>query len=329
MAYTDIGIDIGSVSIRVYVKDRGIVLNEPSIAAFDKDRDRMIAYGEEAAQVIGRASGNVVAVRPFRKGSFGDYGVLEEMLRYFILRAIGRRALRKPMIAISVPKEMTEIERRATIEASYQAGAREVTMVPEIVAAAIGAGIDITKPCGNLVVDIGGDKTDIGLISIGSPVVEETVRIGGRTFDEAIMRYLRRKHSLYVNESEAEQVKIRIGSALRRPNAESVDVAGRNVLTGLAAVTPITQDEIRIALEESVFDIVEAVHGVLEKTPPELAADVVERGIVLTGGGALLGGIEERIGERTGINVMTAENPELCVAIGTGQYVRMMSLLGK
>ena len=329
MPKTDIGIDIGSVNIRVYVRDKGVIIGEPSIAAYDKDRDRFIAYGEEAAQIIGHASGNVVAVRPFRHGSIADYSVLEEMLRYFIQRAIGRRAVRKPYISICIPGSVTNVEKRAITEASYQAGAREVTMVPEPVAAAIGAGIDITKPVGNLVVDIGGGSTDIALISIGSPVTETSLPVAGRTFDDAIMRYLRRKHSLYVNEPEAERIKIGIGTAYKRPNTESLDVHGRNVITGLAATVTVTQEEVRQALQESTEKIVEAVHGVLERTPPELAADIVERGIVLTGGGALLNGLEERIGERTGINVMTAENPEKCVAQGTGMYAEMISMLGK
>ncbi|MBQ6468773.1 MAG: rod shape-determining protein [Lachnospiraceae bacterium] len=329
MPKTDIGIDIGSVNIRVYVRDKGVIIGEPSIAAFDKDRDRFIAYGEEAAQIIAHASGNVVAVRPFKHGSISDYSVLEEMLRYFIQRAIGRRAVRKPYISICIPNSITNVEKRAIMEASYQAGAREVTMVPESVAAAIGAGIDITKPVGNLVVDIGGGSTDIALISIGSPVAETSIPVAGRTFDDSIMRYLRRKHSLYVNETEAERIKIGIGTAYKRPNTESLDVHGRNVITGLAATVTVTQEEVRQALQESTEKIVEAVHGVLERTPPELAADIVERGIVLTGGGALLEGLEERIGERTGINVMTAEKPEECVALGAGQYAEMISMLGK
>ena len=329
MALTDIGIDIGSMHIRVYVRNRGVVLNEPSIAAYDKDRDRIIAYGEEAVQVIGRASGNVAAVRPFRYGSISDYAVLEEILRYFILRSIGRRALRKPSICICTPEEVTEVEKRAIEEASYQAGAREVVMVRSTVAAAIGAGIDITKPVGNLIVDIGGGTTNIALLSIGAPCVEASLRVAGRSFDDAIMRYIRRKHSLFLGETEAEKIKIRIGCAAKRPNPETMEVHGRNVITGLPAAITISQEEIRKALADPTDRIVEAVHGVLEKTPPELAADVVERGIVMTGGGALLSGMEERISRRTGINVMTAENPALCVAVGAGRYVEMMQRLGK
>ena len=329
MAYTDIGIDLGSVNIRVYVRDRGVVISEPSIAAFDKDVDRFIAYGEEAAQVLSHATGNVVAVRPLREGTITDYAVLEQMLRYFILRAIGRRALRKPFISLCIPSGVTEVEKRAIREASYQAGAREVTMVTEPVAAAIGAGIDITKPCGNLVVDIGGGTTDIGLISIGDAVVMDTLRTAGSSFDDAIIRYLRRTHSLFIAPGAAEEVKMQIGSAFTGPGSRTMEVHGRNVITGLPAVVSVTQEELRQAIREPMETIVEAVHATLEKTPPALAADVVERGIVLTGGGALLSGLEERIEERTGINVMTAENPAHCVANGTGKYTEMMDLLGK
>ncbi len=329
MAITDIGIDIGSLNIRVFVRNKGVVLNEPSIAAYDKDRDKFIAYGEEAMQEIVRASGNVIAMRPFRQGQITDYAVLEEMLRYFILKSIGRRALRKPYLSICVPEEVTEVEKRAIEEASYQAGARDVVMVRETVAAAIGAGIDISKPVGNLIVDIGGATTDIALLSIGAPVVETSLRVGGRSFDDAIMRYVRRKHSLYINETEAEKVKISIGSAYKRPHNESMEVHGRNVITGLSAVAVVTQEEVRQAISGATDQIVEAVHSILEKTPPELAADVVERGIVLTGGGAKLSGLEQKISERTGINAMTADHPELCVCIGAGRYVEVMQGVGK
>ena len=329
MAVTDIGIDLGSMYFRVYVRDRGVVMNEPAIAAYDKDRDRLIAYGEEAAGLIGHASGNVVAVHPVRQGSISDYAVLSSMLRFFIMRSLGHRALRKPFIAIALQSSMTEVEKRALLEASLQAGARDVTLVPDTVAAAIGAGIDITKPCGNLIVDIGAMSTKIALISIGSPVNSVNIPVAGRHISDAIMRYLRRKHALYITEAEAEQIKCRIASAVKRPNTESMDVMGRDVIQGIPHVIAVTQEEVRQAIAGPVSDIVEAVHGILEKTPPELAADVVERGIVLTGGGAQLSGLEERIAQRTGINVMTAENPALAVAEGTGRYTAMMDLLGK
>ena len=329
MATTDIGIDIGSMNIRVYVRNRGVVIDEPSIAAYDKSRERFVAFGEEASKMIDRAQGNVVAVRPFRQGSITDYAVLERVLRYFIMKAIGRRALKKPLISICLPGEVTEVSRRAIEKASYQAGARDVTVVKETVAAAIGAGIDITKPVGNLVVDIGGGTTDIALISIGEPVVETSLQVAGKSFDDAIMRYIRRKHSLFINGAEAENVKMTIGTAYKRPHSESMEVKGRNVITGLSAVSTVTQEEIRQALLATTDQIVDAVHGVLENTPPELAADVVERGIVLTGGGSKLSGLEEKLGEKTGINVMTAEDPELAVCIGAGKYLETMQLLGK
>ncbi|MGI6021093.1 MAG: rod shape-determining protein [Lachnospiraceae bacterium] len=329
MAGTDLGIDLGTLNIRIYVKGKGVVLKEPSIAAYDKDADRYVAYGEEARQVIAHASGNIVAVRPFRHGGISDYAVLEEVLRYFIQKAMGKRSLRKPYICLCMPNEISEVEKRAIEEASYQAGARQVTIASEPVAAAIGAGIDISKPCGNMIVDIGGGSTKIALISIGSAVNEDIIKVGGRDFDDAVMRHIRRKHSLFINETEAEALKKRIGSVYGRIDTDSTEVQGRNVITGLPDTVTITQDEIRHALHELAERIAEAVHGVLERTPPELAADVVERGIILTGGGAQLNGFEELIEERTGINVMTAENPSLCVAKGTGRYSEMMEMLGK
>ena len=329
MPATTIGIDIGSINIRVYVKNKGVTLKEPSIAAYDKDIDKYIAYGEEARQVIGHASGNIVGVRPFRHGSISDYAVLEEVLRYFIQKALGRRGFRKPDISLCVPSDLSDVEKRAIEEASYQAGARSVTMMADPVAAAIGAGIDITKPVGNLVADIGGGPTKVALISVGSPVIEDTIMTGGKTFDDAIMRHIRKRHSLFINESQAEAVKISIANVYKRTDNEKTQVKGRNVITGLPQTIEIRQDEIRKAIKEPAERIVESIHGVLEKTPPELAADVVSRGIVLTGGGALLGGLEELIAHQTGINVMTAENPSLCVVKGVGRYNEVMEMLGK
>ena len=329
MAGTSIGIDIGSINIRVYVKNKGVTLKEPSVAAFDKDSDKFIAYGEEARQIIGNASGNIVGVRPFRHGSISDYSVLEEVLRYFIQKAMGRRGFRKPDISLCVPPDLSGVEKRAVEEASYQAGARSVTMMTDTVAAAIGAGIDITKPVGNLVADIGGSSTKVALISVGSAVIRNTIMTGGRDFDDAIMRHIRRRHSLFINESKAEDVKVRIANVYKNTGSETMALKGRNVITGLPATVNITREEIRKAIRDPAERIVEAVHSVLEKTPPELAADVVERGIVLTGGGALIGGMEELLEYRTGINVMTAENPSLCVVKGVGRYNDIMELLGK
>ncbi|MCI5698934.1 MAG: rod shape-determining protein [Lachnospiraceae bacterium] len=329
MPATDIGIDLGTTNILVYAKGKGIVIKEPSVVAYDKDTDKIRAIGEEARQMIGRTPGNIVAIRPLRQGVISDYTVTEAMLKHFIQKAMGRRAFRKPRISICVPSGITEVEKKAVEEATFQAGARSVTIVEEPVAAAIGAGIDITKPFGNLIVDIGGGTTDIAVISLGGTVVSTSIKVAGENFDEAIVRCLRKNHSLFIGTNSAEEVKIKIGTAYKRPEMETMEVTGRNVITGLPKTITLSSEEVRMALNDSVTQIVEAVHGILEKTPPELAADVADRGIILTGGGALLDGMEELIEERTGINTMTAENPSFAVALGTGQYMEVMEKLGK
>ena len=329
MASVDIGIDLGTTSILVYAKGKGIVLKEPSVVAYDKDSDRVRAIGEEARQMIGRTPGNITAIRPLRQGVISDYLITERMLKYFIKKAMGRRAFRKPRISICVPSGVTEVEKKAVEEATYQAGAREVILIEEPVAAAIGAGIDITLPYGSLVVDVGGGTTDIAVISLGDTVVSASIKIAGNDFDEAIIRYVRKAHNLFIGEQTAEAVKVRIGSAYPRTQTDTMEVKGRNVITGLPKTVTLTSEEIREALTDSTTQIVEAIHGVLETTPPELAADIAERGIVLTGGGSLLAGLEELIEEATGINTMTAENPSHAVAEGTGRYAEVMDKLGK
>ena len=323
-AVTDIGIDLGTASILVYAKGKGIVLKEPSVVAYDKDADKVRAIGEEARQMIGRTPGNIMAIRPLRQGVISDYVITEKMLRYFISKAMGRKAFRKPRISICVPSGVTEVERRAVEEATYQAGARDVTIIEEPIAAAIGAGVDITKPCGNMIVDIGGGTTDIAVISLGGTVVSASIRVAGDNFNEAIIRYVRKNHKLFIGEQTAEAVKLRIGTAYKRLEEKTMEIKGRNVVTGLPKAVTLTSAEICEALRETVSQIVESVHNVLEKTPPELAADVSERGIILTGGGALLDCLEEVIQEKTGINTATAENPEMAVVIGTGKYVELM-----
>lgn len=329
MPATDIGIDLGTTNILVYVKGKGIVIKEPSVVAYDKDTNKIRAIGEEARQMIGRTPGNIVAIRPLKQGAISDYTVTEAMLKYFIQKAMGRRAFRKPRISICVPSGITEVERKAVEEATYQAGARSVTIVKEPIAAAIGAGLDITKPFGNLIVDIGGGTTDIAVISLGGIVVASSIRIAGSNFDEAIVRNIRKNHGLFIGESAAEDIKIKIGTAFKHPEVEELMVTGRDVVTGLPKTIALTSEEVRVALSDSVNQIVEAVHGVLEKTPPELAADIATRGIVLTGGGSLLNGLETLIEEKTGINTMIAEDPAFVVALGTGQYTEIMEQLGK
>lgn len=321
----DIGIDLGTASILVYVKGKGVVLKEPSVVAFDRDTNVIKAIGEEARMMLGRTPGNIVAVRPLRQGVIADYVVTEKMIKYFVQKAIGKRMFKKPNISICVPSGVTEVEKKAVEEAAYAAGARDVHLIEEPVAAAIGAGIDISKPCGNMIVDIGGGTSDIAVISLGGTVVHTSLKVAGDDFDEAIIRYMRKKHNLLIGERTAEDIKIKIGSAFPRAEVTTMDVRGRNLVTGLPKTVEVTSEETQEALKTTTTQIVEAVHSVLEKTPPELAADVSDRGIVLTGGGALLRGLEELIEDKTGINTMTAEHPMTCVAIGTGKYVEFLS----
>lgn len=325
MQCTDIGIDLGTASILVYIRGKGVVLKEPSVVAYDRDTDQILTFGEDARQMLGRTPGNIVAVRPLRQGVISDYQITEQMMKHFITKALGRRIYRKPLIAVCVPSGVTEVERKAVEDATRMAGARDVRIIEEPIAAAIGAGIDIIKPCGNMIVDIGGGTTDIAVISLGGTVVSTSVKIAGDDFDEAIVRYMRKKHNLLIGERTAEDIKIRVGSAYPRPEADYMDVRGRNLVTGLPKTVKISSEETEEALREPTTQIVEAIHGVLEKTPPELAADIADRGIVLTGGGSLLRGLEDLIAAKTGINTMTAEDPMTAVAIGTGKYVEFLS----
>ena len=325
MQYTDIGIDLGTASILVYIRGKGVVLKEPSVVAFDRDTNKIKAIGEDARLMLGRTPGNIVAVRPLRQGVISDYTVTEKMLKYFISKAVGKQRFRKPLISICVPSGVTEVERKAVEDAAFQAGARDVKIIEEPIAAAIGAGIDIARPCGNMIVDIGGGTSDIAVISLGGTVVSTSIKIAGDDFDDAIVRYMRKKHNLLIGERTAEDIKIRIGSAYPRPEVETVDVRGRNLVTGLPKTITVTSKETEEALHDTTLQIVDAVHSVLEKTPPELAADIADRGIVLTGGGSLLYGLEELIESKTGITTMTAEEPMTAVAIGTGKYVEFLS----
>ena len=325
MAGTDVGIDLGTASILVYIKGKGVVLKEPSVVAFDRDTNKIKAIGEEARLMLGRTPGNIVAVRPLRQGVISDFTVTEKMLEHFIRKAVGKKTFRKPKIAVCVPSGVTEVEKKAVEDATYQAGAREVFIIEEPIAAAIGAGIDISRPCGNMIVDIGGGTTDIAVISLGGTVVSTSIKIAGDDFDEAIVRFMRKKHNLLIGERTAEDIKIKVGSCYPRSEVDSIDVRGRNLVTGLPKTVTVTSEETEEALKETTSQIVEAVHCLLERTPPELTADIAERGIVLTGGGALLRGLEELLESKTGINTMTAEDPMKCVAIGTGKFVEFLS----
>ena len=325
-AGTDIGIDLGTASVLVYVKGKGVVLKEPSVVAFDRNTNKIKAIGEEARLMLGRTPGNIVAVRPLRQGVISDYTVTEKMLSYFISRTVGKSLFgRKPRISVCVPSGATEVEKKAVEDATYQAGAREVSIIEEPVAAAIGAGIDIAKPCGNMIVDIGGGTADIAVISLGGVVVSNSIKVAGDDFDEAIVRFMRKKHNLLIGERTAEEIKINVGTVYKRPENLTMDVRGRNHVTGLPKTVTVTSEETEEALREPAYQIVDAVHNVLERTPPELAADISDRGIVLTGGGSLIQGLEELIEEKTGINTMTAEDPLTAVAIGTGKYIEYLA----
>lgn len=326
MASSDIGIDLGTASILVYVKGKGVVLKEPSVVAYDKDTNVIKAIGEEARLMLGRTPGNIVAVRPLRHGVISDYKITEKMLKYFIQKAVGKSLFgRRPRISVCVPSGVTELEKKAVEDATYQAGAREVFIIEEPVAAAIGAGIDISRPCGNMIVDIGGGTADIAVISLEGPVVSTSIKTAGDDFDDAIVRFMRKRHNLLIGERTAEEIKINIGTCYKRPENITMDIRGRNLVTGLPKTVTVSSDETEEALREVTAQIVDAVHSVLERTPPELAADIADRGIVLTGGGALLHGLEDLVEENTGITTMTAEEPLTAVAIGTGKYIEFLS----
>ena len=321
MIGSDIGIDLGTASILVYIKGKGVVLKEPSVVAFDRDTNKIKAIGEEARLMLGRTPGNIVAVRPLRQGVISDYTVTEKMIKYFIQKAMGKKSFRKPRISVCVPSGVTEVERKAVEEATYAAGAREVHLIEEPVAAAIGAGIDISKPCGNMIVDIGGGTSDIAVISLGGTVVNTSLKIAGDDFDEAIVRYMRKKHNLLIGERTAEEIKIRIGSSYPRKEQVFIDVKGRNLVSGLPQTLVVGSYEMIDALEEPLQMILESVKGLFERTPPELASDITENGICLTGGGALLYGMDKFIAEQTKVPCYVAEDPISCVAIGTGKVL--------
>ncbi len=317
----DIGIDLGTASVLVYIKGKGIVLREPSVVAIEKNSNKLLAVGEEARRMLGRTPGNIVAIRPLRDGVISDYDITERMLKHFINKICGNKGLRlfKPRIMVCVPSGVTEVERRAVIDAAMQAGARKTYLIEEPIAAAIGAGIDISKACGSMVVDIGGGTTDIAVISLGGTVVSSSLKVAGDKYDEAIVRYMRKKHNIMIGERTSEELKINIGTVYPRVQEVSMDVRGRNLISGLPKTISVTSAEMMEALEEPMSSIIEAVHAVLERTPPELAADISDRGIVLTGGGSLVYGLDKLLQEKTGINVIIADDAISCVALGTGE----------
>lgn len=325
----DIGIDLGTATVLVYIKGKGIVLREPSVVAIDKNTNKLLAVGEEARRMLGRTPGNIVAIRPLREGVISDYDITERMLKYFINKVTAGHffKLSKPRIMVCVPSGVTEVEKRAVIDAAMQAGARKTYLIEEPIAAAIGAGIDIAKACGSMVVDIGGGTTDIAVISLGGTVVSNSIKVAGDKFDEAIVRYMRKKHNIMIGERTAEELKINIGTVYPRVQEVSMEIRGRNLVSGLPKTLTVTSSEMMDALEETVTSIVDAVHSVLERTPPELASDISDRGIVMTGGGGLLYGLDKLIQEKTGIDVVIAEDAVSCVALGTGKALDNIDIL--
>jgi len=322
----DIGIDLGTASVLVYIKGKGIVINEPSVVAIDINTNKILEVGEEARKMLGRTPGNIVAIRPLRDGVISDFDITEKMLKYFIKKAVGNSII-KPRVIICVPSGVTEVEKRAVLEASMNAGAKKTYLIEEPVAAAIGAGIDITKPSGNMIIDMGGGTTDIAVISLGGIVVSRSIKVAGDKCDEAIVRYVRKKYNVMIGLRSAEELKINIGTAFPGEEERFMEVRGRNLVTGLPVNLTISSSDLLDAMEETITSIADAVHSVLEKTPPELAADISEKGIVMTGGGCLIHGLDKLIGKRTGLNVTIADDAVSCVAKGTGQSLEHMDVL--
>jgi len=316
---SDIGIDLGTASIIVFVKGKGIVLREPSVVAMDRDTRKILAIGTEARRMIGRTPGNIVAIRPLREGVIADYEITEAMLKHFLAQVCGRRALVRPRIMVCVPSGVTSFEKKAVLEAAQQAGARKAFVIEEPLAAALGACLDIFKPSASMVVDIGGGTTDIAILSLGGIVLSESLRIGGDKMDEAISRYMKREHNLAIGERTAEEIKISVGTAFPGSREVSTEVRGRDLVTGMPKTVSVTSSEVAKAISECLTAILDGVHRVLEKTPPEMSADIVDKGIVLTGGGALLDGLDKLLIKATGVPVHIADDPISCVAMGTGK----------
>ena len=324
---TDIGIDLGTASVLVYVKDKGIVIREPSVVAIDSATKQVVKVGVEAQEMLGRTPGTIRAIRPMKDGVISDYETTEKMLKYFISK-VNPSKLFKPRVIVCVPSGVTEVEQRAVIDATMHAGARSVFIIEEPIAAAIGSGIEIDKPYGSMVVDIGGGTTDIAVISLGGMVTSESIKVAGDKFDEAIVKYIRKKYNVAIGERTAEEVKIQVGSVYLRDEVVTCQVKGRSLITGLPQTITISSEETFEALEEPVSQICEAIHNVMEKTPPELIGDISTRGIILTGGGSLIYGLDKLLQRETGIKVEVAADSISCVAIGTGKALEHIDDLG-
>lgn len=327
----DIGIDLGTASVLVFKKGKGIVLHEPSVVAIDKSTNRVIAVGEEARQMLGRTPGHIVAIRPLKEGVIADYDTTEKMLTYFVRKIMGRRLFFKPRVIVCIPTGATDVEERAVRQATLSSGARQAFIIEEPIAAALGAGINISGATGNMVVDIGGGTSDIAVLSLGGAVCNTSLRIGGDKFDEAIIRFVRREYNLMIGERSAEEIKIRIGTAwVTEANCNnSMEVRGRDLLTGLPKTITMTSAECWEALQEPVLGVIDGVKKVLEVTPPELAADIVNNGIVMTGGGSLLSGLDTILSKETNLPVHIADDAICCVARGTGKALTQMKVLSR
>jgi rod shape-determining protein MreB and related proteins len=325
----DLAIDLGTANTLVYISGKGIVVNEPSIVAINKHTGEVEAVGKEAKEMLGRTPGNIIAIKPMRDGVIADFKVTEKMLNYFIRKAYKRKMFLHPRIIIGVPAEISQVERRAVTDSAYRANASEVYLVEQAMAAAIGAGLPITDPIGSLVVDIGGGTTDVAVISLSGIVYSRSVRVAGNQMDEAITNYLKRKYNLLIGERTAEQIKIEIGSAYPFEKPRTMEVRGRNLVEGIPQAITVNDSEIRESLTDSVSTILNAIRSALERTPPELSADISDRGILLTGGGALLQNLDNRIREETGLPVLIAENPLCSVVLGTGKMLGDFALLRK
>ncbi|RJQ05183.1 MAG: rod shape-determining protein [Bacillota bacterium] len=323
----DMGVDLGTANTLVYVRGRGIVLQEPSVVALDRDTGSVLAVGEDAKKMIGRTPGNIVAIRPMKDGVIADFDVTQTMLRYFIGKAHSRRALFRPRVVVAVPSGVTEVEKRAVIDATLQAGAREAHTIEEPMAAAIGAGLPVHEPTGNMIVDVGGGTTEVAIISLGGIVTSRSIRIAGDEMDEAIVNYVKRTYNLLVGERTAEQVKIAIGNAIPTDKKETLEVRGRDLVTGLPRTLSVTAEEIQTALAEPVGAIIEAIRVTLERTPPELAADIMDRGIVMSGGGSMLRNLDVLVSRETGMPVHLTEEPLLGVVRGTGKVLEEIDTL--
>ena len=324
---SDLAIDLGTANTCVYVRDKGIVLDEPSIVAINKVSGHVEAIGTEAKEMLGRTPGNIIAIKPLRDGVIADFEITEKMLTYFIKRAHSRTIWVRPRIVIGVPSEITQVEQRAVKDSAYRAKASEVYLVEEAMAAAIGAGMLITEPAGNMIVDIGGGTTDIAVISLAGIVYNKAVRVAGNEMDEAIIHYLKKSYNLLIGERTAEQIKIQIGSAYVLDEPEMMEIKGRHLIEGVPKTITISDEEIREALGETLNIIVDAVRDALEQTPPELSADIVDRGVVMTGGGALLRNMDKRLREETGLPIAIAEDPLSCVVLGAGKMLSDFNLL--